>query len=114
MLCLAFLGTSRSGKLGKSTTLILLLSLGYVGLATYWVKLIPLYSGFEGRTTLSSVVMLYATRLSVVIAGLNDACPVPGIVILFLSGLAAILAVVQQFILARMLLRTGSEPQSAG
>jgi hypothetical protein len=88
----------------------MVLLFGYILVATYWVKLIPLYGGFEGRTSLASLAMLYRERLSILIAGLNDVCLVPAAVILSMSGLVAILAVGQQVILIRRLLVGETSP----
>jgi hypothetical protein len=96
MLALGLLGTSRSGKAGRVVALLLVLLFGYVLVATYWVKLMPLYGGFEGRTSLTAITMLYRQGLSRLVAGLNEICLVPAAVILCLASLAAILAVSQQ------------------
>jgi hypothetical protein len=103
MLALGLLGTSRSGKAGRIVAASMVLLFGYILVATYWVKLMPLYGGFEGRTSLASVTMLYRERLSMLMAGLNEVCLAPAAVILFLSGVVAILAAGQQVILIRQL-----------
>ncbi len=84
MLALALLGTSRSGKGGKVVAVSMVLLFGYILVATYWVKLMPLYGGFEGRTSLASVTMLYRERLSMLMVGLNDVCLVPAAMILLM------------------------------
>lgn len=104
MLALGLLGTSRSGKAGRVVAALMALLFGYILVATYWVKLMPLYGGFEGRTSLASVTMLYRERFSVLMAGLNEVCLAPAGVILFMSGLVAVLAAGQQVILIRRLL----------
>jgi hypothetical protein len=105
MLALGLLGTSRSGTAGRFVAVSMVLLFGYILVATYWVKLIPLYGGFTGRTSLTSVTMLYRGQLSSVITGLNDVCLLPAAVILSMSGLIVILAVGQQVILIGWLLR---------
>ncbi len=104
MLALGLLGCSRWRKAGKFVAAAMMLLFGYVLAATYWVKLIPLYSGFEGHTTLVAVMALYGQRLSTVMTGLNDVCLAPAAMILFLSGLVSILAATQPVILTRLLL----------
>ena len=105
MLALGFLGTSRTGTAGRFVAVAMVLLFGYVLVATYWVKLIPLYSGFAGRTSLTGVTMLYRERLSTVMAGLDAVCLVPAAVILSMAGLVAVLAVVQQVVFIGGLLR---------
>ena len=104
ILALGLLGASRSRKAGKVVAVPMVLLFGYILVATYWVKLIPLYGGFQGRTSLAGVAMLYGERLSTLMAGLNEVCLVPAAVILFMSGLVSVLAVGQQVILIKMLL----------
>jgi hypothetical protein len=110
MLALSFLGTSRSGKAGRVVAVSMMLLFGYILVVTYWVKLIPLYGGFEGRTSLSSVIMLYRERLSMLMVGLNDVCLAPAAVILLMSGLVTIFAVGQQVILIGRLLVGPTSP----
>lgn len=98
LLALCFLGTSRSPKPGKIVAVLLMLLLGYVLVCTYWVKLIPLYGGFDGRTSLASTAMLYRERLSILMAGLTEVCLVPAAIILFLAGLITVLAIGQEVI----------------
>jgi hypothetical protein len=110
MLALGLLGTSRSGKAGRVVALIMVLLFGYVLVSTYWVKLMPLYGGFEGRTSLASVTILYRQRLSMLMIGLNEVCLVPAAVILSMSGLIAILAVGLQVILIKRLFVVQTSP----
>lgn len=103
LLSVGLLGTSRFQKAGRIVAILMTLLFGYVLVATYWVKLIPLYSGFEGRASLASLRMLYAERLPALIAGLNEVCLAPGAIILFVSSIVAILAIGLQVILIRLL-----------
>ena len=103
LLALGLLGTSRSGIIGRVAALFMALLFGYIMAATYWVKLMPLYGGFTGRTSLTSVTILYRDRLGSLMAGLSDVCLAPAKVILWMAGLAAILAVAQQVISIRRL-----------
>ncbi len=108
LLALCFKGTSRSPRVEKVAAVLLVLLFGYVLVATYWVKLIPLYSGFHGRTSLASVTMLYGERLSMLTARLDVVCLVPARMILVLAGFVTTLAVSQQvvFVIALVLDRT--------
>jgi hypothetical protein len=104
MLALALRGTSRSGKLGKAIATALIALFAYILITTYWVKLIPLYAGFEGRTSLGSIATLYGEHASTVIAGLDEISLAPAAIILVLSMFVSVLAVVQPVILIRRLL----------
>jgi len=103
MLALALLGASRSGKAGKVVAAAMTLLFGYVLICTYLVKLVPLYSGFEERTSLGSVVKLYAQRFPMIATGLNDVSLAPAAAILTLAAVVTVLAVAQQVVLIRQL-----------
>lgn len=64
LLGLAFLGCARSRKLGSIVASLLTLAFGHFLVATYIVKLIPLYGGFEQRTSLAALAKLYSTQFS--------------------------------------------------
>lgn len=98
---LALLGASRWPRLGRFVAALLVLLFGYVLAVTYAVKLIPLYGGFEGRTSLAGVAMLYGHRLATLAANLDTATLAPAAVIFTLAGIAILLAVVQQVLLIR-------------
>ena len=103
VLTLGLLGTSRRERAGKVVAGLMALLFGYVLVVTYWVKLIPLYSGFEGRTSLASMAALYGKRLPALMTGLNDVCLAPAAMILFLSGAVTVLVAWQEVILIRRL-----------
>jgi hypothetical protein len=103
MLALALLGTSRSAKIGKVVAAALILVFGYVLVATYWVKLMPLYGGIEGRTSLHSVVMLYGNRLPMLKAGLDELCLGRATHVFFLAGVVSVLTIALQVIFIRLL-----------
>ena len=103
LLALGLLGTSRSGRIGRAAALLMALLFGYMLVATYWVKLMPLYGGFTGRSSLASMSILYRDRLPSLMVGLNEVSLAPATAILWMASLAAILAVVQQVISIRRL-----------
>ena len=114
LLSLGLLGASRSRTLGKIVAAAFVLLFGYLLGATYWVKLIPLYSGFEGRTSLASVTILYTEGRSTLLAGLNDVCLLPAPVILSMAAFVSILAAGQQILFLRLLIdRPDRSPCSA-
>jgi hypothetical protein len=103
LLALGLLGASRSGNIGRAAAILMALLFGYILVATYWVKLMPLYGGFTGRTSLTSVTILYRDRLPSLMVGLNEVCLAPATVILCMASLVTILAVAQQVISIRRL-----------
>lgn len=101
LLGLALLGASRWPLLGRFVTALLVLVSGYVLAATYAVKLIPLYGGYWGRTSLAGVRMLYGHRLRMLEANLDTVTLAPAAVIFALADVATVLVVVQQVVLIR-------------
>jgi hypothetical protein len=101
MLGLAFLGCSRSDKLGRIAASALVGLFGYVLIATYVVKLIPLYGGYEGRTSFSAVIGLYSSRLPFLADNLNMLTLAPAVVLLSLTGIVVVLAAVQAIMVIR-------------
>lgn len=92
---LAFLGCSRRPALGRFAASALVALFGYVLIATYVVKLIPLYGGYEGRTSLALLAGLYSKRLPELLDNLGLVALAPAGIIL--SGVAVVvtLALVQ-------------------
>ena len=103
ILALGFLGTSRSRKAGRVIATALLLIFGYILATTYWVKLMPLYGGFEGRTSLSSMAMLYVHRLPMLAAGLNELCLGRATYVFLMASVVLVLTVAQQVIFVGLL-----------
>jgi hypothetical protein len=99
VLGLSLLGASRWPRLGRFVTALLVLVFGYVLAATYAVKLIPLYGGYEGRTSLAGVAMLYGHRLKMLATNLDTVTLAPAAVIFALASLAILLVVAQQVLL---------------
>jgi hypothetical protein len=106
LLMLAALGMGRFRIAGKAVAAALTLIFGYVLICTYWVKLIPLYGGFDQRTSLAAVIRLYAGGLNRVAGALNPLTPGPGGLILTLSAALTIAILAQQFLLIRSLFRS--------
>lgn len=106
MLGLAFLGCSRSRRLGRAAAATLVGLFGYVLMATYIAKLIPLYGGYEGRTSLASLIGLYSRQLPFLMDNLSSVSLAPASALLSLTGIVAILAVVQMTLLIRSIFET--------
>ncbi|MBV9769646.1 MAG: hypothetical protein JOZ32_08755 [Bryobacterales bacterium] len=106
LLGLAFLGVSRRRRIGRFVAAVLVLVFGYVLAATYAVKLIPLYGGFEGRTTLAGVAMLYSHRLGILAANLDAVTLAPAAAIFVLAGVVIALVAAQQILLVVRVMRT--------
>ncbi len=96
---LALLGASRGKTLGRLAAAFLVVLFGYILAATYAVKLIPLYGGYEGRTSLVEVGMLYAHRLGMLTANLDTVTLAPAAAVWVLAGVTITLAIVQQIVL---------------
>ncbi len=65
MLGLAFLGCSRSRKVGRIAASALVGSFGYVLIATYMAKLIPFMAATRGRTSLIALIGTVLTATAV-------------------------------------------------
>lgn len=57
---LVFLAFERSGALGRVLALVTVLVSAWIAASTYLVKLLPLYGGFSGRSTLTSIAHWWA------------------------------------------------------
>jgi hypothetical protein len=79
---------------------------GYVLIATYIAKLIPLYGGYEGRTSLAALTALYSTRLPFLINNLSSVSLALATILLSLTGIVVILAVAQMAVLIRSTCKT--------
>lgn len=99
LLGLALLGASRWRRAGRVVIVFFVMLFGYVLAATYAVKLIPLYAGYEGRTSLGAVAMLYAHRPGMLAANLNTVTLAPAAVVGVLAAITIVLAAVQQVVL---------------
>jgi len=88
-------------KLGNKDglTALLVALFGYTLAATYAVKLIPLYGGYEGRTSLAELTMLYGYRLRMLSANMDTVALAPAALIYALTTLAILLVVAQQIVL---------------
>jgi hypothetical protein len=109
LLALALLGASRWPRLGRYVSALLVLLFGYVLAATYAIKLIPLYSGYEGRASLAELAILYGQRLRLLIANLDTVTLTPAPVILALAAVVILLVVAQQLALISSLFRNKTE-----
>jgi hypothetical protein len=94
MLCLAFLGLARARRAGRVLAVACVAVFGYVLAATYAVKLIPLYGGYEGRTSLGAVWTLYARHGGLLTANLNTVTLAPAAVLYAGTALVVALAAV--------------------
>ena len=74
---------------------------GYILVATYVVKLIPLYGGYEGRGSIGALANLYGNGLGGLMSNLNSVSLAPAVFLFILTGLIVVLAVTQQVILIR-------------
>jgi hypothetical protein len=105
VLAMAALGCYRRPRFGRWIAASLVLMSGYLLAATYFIKLLPLYSGYEGRATLAALSRLYASQPWRMVEDLGIVALAPGTLIVALATLAVVLIVVLQAALARRLLR---------
>ena len=96
---LAMLGASRWQRLGRMLTIVLVVLFGYLLAATYVVKFIPLYGGYEGRTTLRAVILLYSHGSRKLAANLDTVALAPAGLIFVLTGAVIVLSVALQMTL---------------
>jgi hypothetical protein len=108
LLGLALLGASRRPRIGRWVAALLVLLFGYVLAATYAVKLIPLYGGYDARTSLAGVASLYSHQLRTLAANLDMVTLAPVAIVFGLAGVVVLLVVAQQILLILGLLRPSS------
>ncbi len=92
---LIFLGCSRAGLVGRIVAGALVVMFGYTIVATYAAKLIPLYGGFTGRTSLAALVVLYSSDIGMLRNALNSTLLVPATMVLLSSAAVGVLVIVQ-------------------
>jgi hypothetical protein len=106
MLGLGFLGCSRLRRPGRPVAIVLVILFGYVLIATYAAKLIPLYGGYEGRTSLASLVDLYSVHFAALARNIDLTALAPAWIIFGLTAAIAALAMMQIFVLVPSLFQS--------
>ena len=106
MLAIALLGMSRWRRLGRAAAGPIVFLFGYILMATYWEKLIPMYSGLEDRMSLRLTLAAYL-HAPERFAALGDASLGPPGLIFAGAFLVTGLAVTQMVILLRKLAGDG-------
>ena len=104
ILTLSLLGTARWRRVGRVLAIGLPLLFGYVLLVTYVFKLIPLYAGYQGRSSLHDIGVLYRTQFDGLSANLNLVALGSARLILGLTITVIILILAQEVLLIRGLL----------
>ncbi len=93
LLAIALLGMSRTRRFGSVVAAATCLPWMYISIATYAVKLIPLYGGFAGgRSTLRELVRWYFSRGAELTSMLSTISLAPPVMICFETAAAAGLA----------------------
>jgi hypothetical protein len=111
LIALTFLGAARRGTAGKALAAGIAMLCGYILAVTYLFRLIPTYSGFEGRASMGAVLRLYRTRFAEVIEKLGHAALGPPAFVFSLVFLAIALMLIQEVrFITRMLPRSPSDP----
>jgi len=106
-----FCGLARAGAAGKSIAAWLACWSAYVIFATYWVKLIPLYSGYsEGRTTLFRLLPWYHHNFAALLGNPSATAMVEPRPVFALAAAAAVSAFALAAVLStRLFTSTGSD-----
>ena len=101
-MCLAMLGLSRAGRIGDSLRIAMLALWTYVIIATYFVKLIPLYAGYpSGAVRAAELFRWYSASWREANAILATVALMPPAAIWLLAGSVAIAAVSLAIVLSR-------------
>jgi hypothetical protein len=90
---LAFLGAARWVRAGRVVAALLVLVSAYMLAVTYVVKLIPIYGGYDGRTSLAGVARLYGQEWGMLVENLNMTALAPAAVIFGLTGMVIVFEV---------------------
>jgi hypothetical protein len=101
ILILSLLGTARWRRVGRVLAIVLPLIFGYMLVVTYVFKLIPLYAGYEGRSSVHSIAVLYLTQFDALSANLGSVALGPVWLIFGLTIAVIILIVAQEVLLIR-------------
>jgi hypothetical protein len=104
LIALAFLGAARRGCGGRVLAASIAILCGYILAVTYLCRLIPIYSGFDGRGSIRAIVDLYRTRFGKVEEKLGHAALGPPALIFSFTVLALVLILVQEVRFIRRML----------
>jgi hypothetical protein len=94
VMLLAFLGISRTLRWGRILAPLFVLLWGYVLIATYLIKLLPLYGGFPASGRIRDLAAWYWQQSGQMNAMLRTVCPASPTVLWMFIGTAVILSVV--------------------
>ncbi|HUP05304.1 MAG TPA: hypothetical protein VMU19_15005 [Bryobacteraceae bacterium] len=111
LLALAMLGAARHRRMGLAAEALLLTLFGYVFVATYAFKLIPLYGGYEGRGSAGQLVELYGRRFPQLAANLGAVTLAPAALVFALTGIAIAVAAALEVRLLRDLAAWARTPR---
>lgn len=104
ILTLSLMGTARWRRVGRVLAILLPLLFGYVLVVTYVFKLIPLYAGYEGRSSVHGIAVLYLTKFDAMSANLSSVALGSARLIFLLAITVIILILAQEVLLIRGLL----------
>ena len=111
-LALLLLGTARRPRFGKFLAIAIALLFGYVLAATYALKLIPLYAGYQGRGSLKDIAAQYLLRIHDLSANLNSVALGPATLIFALTFAVVLLILVLEILLVRGILASCTRSSS--
>lgn len=104
LLALALLGSARRPRAGKFVAAAITLLFGYVLAATYVVKLIPLYGGYQGRGSLKDIAAQYFLRIHALRDNLNCVALGSATMIFTMAVAVLLLVVTLEIVLIRGIL----------
>jgi hypothetical protein len=112
VLTLSLLGTARSPRAGKFLATAIALLFGYVLAATYVVRLIPLYAGYQGRGSVKDIAAEYLLRIHDLSANLSSVAPGPATLIFTMTGAVVLLILALEILLIRGILASCTRSSS--
>jgi hypothetical protein len=111
-LSIVLLGMSRTRRLGRLAAILTGLLSGYICIATYVVKLIPLYGGYpQGRTTLKETAAWYLSNHRELGSMLSTISLAPPAAIYLETGVVAALAIALLARLVSLIVEAPSRPR---
>lgn len=109
LVLLGMLGLARAKSFGRLVGTAFVLVFGYLLAATYAVKLIPLYGGYEGTASPGVLFLLYSSQFRPLLDNIGSVALAPARVVLLLTVMTLVLNVTLQLALVLQLYREDPE-----
>jgi hypothetical protein len=108
VLALAMLGASRWQRAGSIVTAFLVALFAYVLAATWALKLIPAYGGYDGRASIAAISKLYLDQAGTLARNLDSVALAPAAAIFVLAAVSIALTAALTYLVIRDLFSEGS------